>query len=61
MGRRNLGGGWGETRTLSIRLTAADWDALRVLKARWPEVDGVGAVIRRAILEAARSLAGPTA
>ena len=58
MGRKGLPGTWGESQVFSIRLTPGDRARLYELQEAWPETEGWGAVIRRAVQEAADREAG---
>lgn len=57
MPRRNLTGGWGESRVVTVRLVPADTRLLRELAAAWG-LTGSEA-IRRAIHEAAARMPAP--
>jgi len=56
MPRRNLTGGWGESRAVTVRLTRQEREALKVLRDRWQ--CSTSEALRRAVVEAA---AVPTA
>ncbi len=59
MARRNLSGGWGESRAMTVRLSPAERMTLRVLRERWGCT--ASGAIRRALREAAAALESETA